>query len=890
MNRVLTSLLLPALLLYRRAPERYTFYSGNRCLLVLLVAINSVLWSPAVQAAPVNAPVRQDQSDDVHSVTLDNGLQVLLVERPTMPVAIVDIWVGVGSVNEDPTLNGIAHFFEHMIFKGSEARLGMVDQEVDGLGGQTNASTSFDWTHYYINVPSEHIDQAIDILTDSLVNGAFPADELELERAVVLREGDQRADDPSSFLATEFYQAFYGDSLYGLSILGTPESLGNITREAFLDFLGAYYVPNNMTVVVTGDIDSDATLALIEEKLGGMAAEDLPEFAPKLPTARTEPEIIEIERDVSLGYTIFGWPAPSIKEADDVVAMDVLLQVLSGGRGSRFYKNIVKDLGIVNSADAGYFTTNYPGVFTVSAEFPYANRALVEESLFTELQRILDGDLSEAELARAKTILISADQFGKETNAGLAQSLGFYSVVGDDYTFTLNYQDRIRAITVDDVLAVARKYIDLDAYLQMVLIPPGQAETANPAMEDLIVLDNGLRLILREDPGTDSVAVQTFVGTGTAVESAEQAGISQLTQRLLLRGTQSLSEEALFEAIENLGASLSQSQLTDMGNLALVATTETWPDALPLYLDTLLTPAFSPAEFQSVQEEMLRSLQARADDNFSIIYDNLQNTLYGNGGYGNPELGTVETIGNLTLDDVKEFYATYYVPNNMVISAAGNFNAALLRKKLETRLATLTPGADDLRPAQATLPLTETQHISSSKESNLTWFMLGFPAPAVADPDYPAMKVLNSVLGGGMSSRLFTILRDDQGLAYTTSSFYPSRAGESHLVTYVIALPENAEKAKEGMVAILQDIQENGVSDEELERAVNKEIGSFTLRRETAQRRAYDIGWYVMLGAGIELDATYPDQLRAVTSADVQRVAETYLTNYVISTVGPGVE
>ncbi len=859
-------------------------------LLIFPLLLNLALTTAPVQAKAVAAPLAQLTAEDVRAVTLDNGLQVLLVERPTMPVAIVDIWVGVGSVNEDPSLNGIAHFFEHMIFKGSEARLGMVDQEVDGLGGQTNAATSFDWTHYYINVPSEHIDQAIDILTDSLVNGAFPADELEREREVVLREGDQRDDSPSSFLARQFYQAFYGDSLYGLSILGTPESLGNITREAFLEFLATYYVPNNMTVLVVGDIDSDATLAMIEEKLGALEAQDLPDFEPTLPTARTEPEVIEIEREVSLGYMLYGWPAPSIQERDDVVAMDVLLQVLSGGRGSRFYQNIVKALGIVNRANAGYFTTNYPGVFTLSAEFPYENRALVEDALFTEVQRILDGDLSEAELARAKTILLASSQFGHETNAGLASSLGFYAVVGDDYTFAIDYETLVRTVTVEDVLAVARKYIDPAAYLQMVLIPQGQAETVAPTMEEMIVLENGLRLILREDTGTESVAVQAFVGTGTAVESTEQAGISQLTQRLLLRGTESMSEEELFEAIENLGASLSQSQLTDMGTLSLVATQETWQEALPLLLDSLLTPAFAPAEFQNVQEEMLRAIQGRADDNFTIMYDNLQQALYGVGSYGNPELGTVESISNLTLDDVKAFYANYYVPNNMVISAAGNFNAALLRKKLEARLGQLERGADDLRPTPTVQPLTENGAVASDKESNLTWFMLGFPAPSVADPDYPAMKVLNSVLGGGMSSRLFATLREEQGLAYSTSSFYPSRAGDSHLVTYIIALPENAAKAKEGMLAILDDIKANGVSDEELARAINKEIGSFILRRETAQRRAYDIGWYEMLGAGIELDATYPDKLRAVTSEDVQRVATTYLTNYVLSSVGPGVE
>ena len=231
------------------------------------------------QANDVHVPVAQEEEEknaEVQSTTLFNGLEVLLVPRPNVPIAIIDVWVRVGSVNEDPQFNGIAHFFEHMIFKGSEARLGQVDAEVDSLGGQTNAATSFDYTHYYISVPSEHIAQAIDILTDSLINGAFPQADLDSERAVVKREGDQRNDDPSSFLSREFYQQFYGDSLYGLSILGTNESLDNITREAFLDFLNTWYVPNNMTVVVTGDIDADATLALIEEKMGSMEEAELP--------------------------------------------------------------------------------------------------------------------------------------------------------------------------------------------------------------------------------------------------------------------------------------------------------------------------------------------------------------------------------------------------------------------------------------------------------------------------------------------------------------------------------------------------------------------------------------------------------------------------------------
>lgn len=849
---------------------------------ILIACLVSILLIGSVAIPGLAA----ENEPEIQAYTLDNGLQVLLAPRDGAPVAIVDVWVGVGSVQEPPELNGIAHFFEHMIFKGSEARLGMVDQEIDSLGGQTNAGTSLDWTHYYINAPSEQIEEAIDILADSLINGAFPEEALEQERQVVLREGDQRDDDPDSFLARQFYQTFYDQHPYGRPVLGTTESVGAITREAFLDFLAQYYVPNNMTVIVAGDIDPESVLAAVEEAFGGMQPQELPAESYPTELAPTEPVVVELSRDVEQGRMVIGWLGPSIAEPEDVYAMDVLLQALSGGRGSRFYQNIFKDLGIVTNVNAGYFTTRYPGLFAVSAQFPYENKDLVKSALFAELGRILEGDLSSSEVERAKTILLSTDAFNNETNPGLAQSMGFYSMVAGDYNFAFTYRNGVSAVTVEDIVAVANKYIDPDAYLQMVLKPESFVESEAVSTDGVRVLDNQLRLILQQDPG-NVIAFQTFVGTGTAVESPEQAGISALTQRLLLRGTTTRSEEVIFDEIENLGASLGQGQLPDMANLYLLATADTWQQALPIYLDVLLHPAFSQEEFDRVQQDILREIQASADDLFGVMYDGFQAALYGPGGYGNPALGTAESIAALTLEDVKAFHSAYYVPNNMVVSVVGNIDSDLLALRLDSQLGGMIPGELPATGGVTAQPLAEDSAVSSDKESNLTWMILGFPAPSVKDPDYPALKVLNSVLGGGFSSRLFNVLRVQQGLAYSTGAIFPSRAGDSHLATYIITQPENYAPARDEILAILADIQENGVTAEELERAINKEVGAYVLRRETAQRRAYDIGWYEMLGAGIALDADYPDLLRQVTTADVQRVAQEYLQTYVISTVGP---
>lgn len=843
--------------------------------LVLLLS-TLVAWSlPSSLAQPT-----------VHEFTLENGLTVLLVPRPGTGITAVDIWVNVGSLNETREISGISHFFEHMLFKGTQKRPGGIDREIEALGGRTNAATSYDFTHYYIILPSEHTELAIDIIADITQNSTFPEEEIAREKEVVLREQDQRSDDPGSFAFFTMRQDFYTVHPYKLPIIGFADSLEKLTRDDFLNWMRTYYVPNNMTLVVAGDIEIEKTLQIVREKFGAMERKAIPaQTYPKEP-ARTEKTVKELRRDVAQGYLIFAWPGPSVREAQDVYAMDVLITLLSDGRGSRFYKKLRKELGLVTTIDAGYFTQKEPGVFSVYAEFPYENRAAVEQTILSELQEILDGKLSPDEVARAKTVLLAREALQAETSAGISSTLGFYAVVAGDYRFALTYPEKIRAVTVQDVVTVARKYINLDAYYELVLIPESVPEQPTP--EELITLPNGLKLILREDPSAETVAIQAFVGTGARAEPAELAGIAELTSRLLLRGTTSRSEEEIFTEIENLGAQLSQDILADMAHVTLVAPTETLERAVPIYLDVLLNPAFAPDEVERAKTEFIREIRAQADENFSVIYNNFQSALYGAHPYG--RVPTPESVSRITRDEIVQFYKKYYVPNNMTIVAVGAFDRALLEALLRAKLQELPKGAEELplKPQPISLALTEHKRIEATKRSNLSWLIVGYPAPPVASPDYPAMKLLNAILGGGMSSRLFSELRDKRGLAYSTGSFYPSRAEQSHLVTYIIALPDNAETARQGIEEIIKDIQEHGVPQDELDRAKSYVIGNYRIDHETTERRAWYLGWYETLGVGYQMDAKYPELIQAVTSEEIQRVAREYLQYYVLSVLGPG--
>lgn len=861
----------------------------HRHLLRLVSSVFCVcLLVAGVQSAGSSAVLALELQEDDVVVTLDNGLNVFISPKPGSPVATVSVWIGVGSADESAELNGIAHFFEHMIFKGSE-RFPDVDKTLEGWGGSSNAATSFDFTYYYVTVPHEHAAAALDLMADILQNGLFPEEELIKERDVVLREGDQRNDNPDSYMSYQMWQRYYGDHPYGQPILGTRETVSGITHADFLEWLDTHYVPSNMRVVVTGGVDADSMQGQIQNLFGGLEAKDAPSFEPPPVRSLTDIEEVFLPREVEQERLTLIWPAPSgIRDFQETVDIDVLLYVLRGGRSSRLYRNVVRDLGVITSAGASYYTTQADGIFQVYAQYPFGQTEVARAALLQEMRSVLAGNITDEEVEIAKTVLIAQTEVGAESSLGKVRHLGFFANVTDDPLTGLDYVQSLRQVTRQDVLDIARKYIDLDSYMEFRMAPEVELQAAAVEADAMLTLDNGLRLILREDPSSNVVSFQTFVGTGSGVESAAQAGISTFTNALLLRGTENRSEEEMFMEIENLGATLSQGQLPDMAQVTLTATADTWPAALPIYLEALTRPAFAEEEFQRLKRDRLLDLEALRDDHFSTISDQLLQELYGASGYGNPELGTGASIEALTLEDVKSFYTQHYVPENMLMAVVGNINADLMAARLGTALGDMQPRVEEAAEGSRAIELSEPRTaVQDHDQLNLTWLIMGFPAPSISHEDYGAMKVLNSIAGSGASSRIFTTIRDEMGLAYAAGSYFPSRRGDSYLAAYAIVLPENQEMVVEEILNLLTDIAENGVSDEELALAIDREMGDFTLRNETAQQRAFYLGWYEMLGAGPSIDTDYPQRIRSVTSEDVQRVAETYLQTYVVSILEP---
>jgi len=429
--------------------------------LLLLLALLAPAVSPATAQSRTAAPLR---------VVLDNGLTVIVQESHATEIVTLQAWVKVGSRDETDETNGAAHFVEHMLFKGTQRRgVGQIDREVEGLGGILNASTSFDYTQYFIVAASRFFDKTMDIQSDALMRSTLDPQEFERERLVIIEELNRRDDTPSTRTFDALYTTAYAVHPYRRPIGGSRAVIQQMTRDQLFLFYTTHYAPGNVTVVVVGDVSAQAAVHKVRRAYGGWRrpAPARQQFAPEPPFGAVRRSVIE--GDVRVAYLNMGWLGPAARDRD-VYAMDVLLYVLGRGRGSRLARSIQEGQRLVQQISAGFPTALDPTLFSVFAVTEPDNVARVEEVILAEIRGVREQGVSDEDLRRAKTLLEGEEIVSTHTTRGFATTLGFYATVAD-LEFALTYRDRIRQVSREDVQRVALRFLDPQRYALVVLQP-----------------------------------------------------------------------------------------------------------------------------------------------------------------------------------------------------------------------------------------------------------------------------------------------------------------------------------------------------------------------------------------------------------------------------------
>ncbi len=918
----------------------------------------------ATPALPAFRKQKTTTGATVLHYTMANGHQVYIQENHNQPIVTIDTWVDTGSVNETEENNGVSHFLEHLLFKGTPSHpAGEFERIIESYGAHFNAATSDDYTHYYITIHKDAFEKALGLHSDMLLNASIPADELERERLVVQEEINRSLDNPQRQLFMDVTKNLYGDHTYALDTLGPKEVIATIPRKAILDYYHYWYQPQNFRTVVVGDVDPKEVQKLIAEKFKHTPFKKPKSLKVPTVTAPKTPDTYKLaviqNPNVSQSYSILSFMGPSIKNRKDMYALDLAFMALGDGKSSRLYKKLVETkTPLALSVSAGNMTQKHAGILYVSAAVKPKNLTAAKESIFKILRDAKENGITEKEIEKAKTQVVTDFVKLNETTSGVANSIGYAVSIGNlnDYA---NYVDELQKVSTQDVQKALSEYLKFHQLVLVELLPEkdvdlkaeqkdseqlikaegliddltqpaptsvsaadSEAETATTVAEakvEAITLDNGMRIILKELPTADTVAVRMFVNGGDSTESIP--GTASLLATMLSQGTESRSASQISEALESRGMSISASSTSDYMMISAHSLSKDTGELFNLLTDIVTRPALDKTELTNEKDRLKQGILANREKPTGIAFENLTLNMFPSHPYGHTGQKILDTLDQVNQQTLRNYYNRVLRPHNITVAVVGRFDGTTIQHYLNTMFkapvavtaptnatavaqaetpsenadtTTAEPSAEKTVDASAVeiirspkmktalqLPpapvLSESKTLITEKDQQAAvWVARGWLGPNIAAKDYPTLKVINALLGTGMSSRLFVGLREKQGLAYAVGSMYPSKRQQSPFIMYIGTDPKNKEAVLRGFDHEIKKLLTQPLTEQELEEAQNKVKGSFALAHETPLEQAFYLGFYEVLGKGYTYDVNYPDAIDTVTIEDVQRVAKTY--------------
>ncbi len=875
---------------------------------------------------------------EIHKRVLDNGLTLLILEKHDIPVVSSTIWYHVGSAHETKGQTGISHFLEHLLFKGTPSYgKGAIDSLTAANGGYNNAGTIFDYTMYYFNFSSDRWELALELEADRMRHCLFDPQEFEAERKVVLEEFKQQKDSPWGELAIEVERDMFPSHPYQHPVIGWQEDLERITREDVQEYYRNYYIPNNATVVVVGDVNADVVTDRVARHFAHIPADsDLPVLQATLQEQQEE-QRVTIYQDSHLKRLQIGYCGVTIAD-EDCYALDLLDQILSHGKTSRLYQRLVEKEQVVNFIDSYNHPRRLPGVFYLFAALrPGVESEVVEQVIDEELHRLQHEPISEQELQKARNVISADFMFEKETASGLAHALGEYEVLYR-YEYIYDYAERIEEVGAEDVRRVAQEYLKKerrtvgwafpknpeleqsgDANEETLLPPPAsdmvfhkpsvtslyaagherpktpQLKTPNVFSNESHrfkhhrwVLDNGLTILFLEQHSLPILSIDAFVEAGQRYEDDAEAGVAVLTGQLLDEGTHSRSGFEIANAIESVGGSLD----TQSQGASIQVLSKDTALAMELLSDILRFPKFDTEQLEKKRARILASIEGDDDNPSLIAYNLFREMVYGPHPYHRPHKGYKESVTTLSCDDVCRYYQIFFRPNNTILSIVGDADPEKILDYVQRTFGGWE--YQELPPLPAvSIPKPEgcvQRHIEREKEQVHVY--LGHLGVTRDNLDFYRLFAMDHILGAGagFTDRISKSLRDEQGLAYTVAAniSFSAEKEPGTFTAYIGTSPENVERAIEGFLREMRRIRDETVTTEELDLVKNYISGSYVFNFETSSQLARYLVNIERYQLGDDFIWNFPSIIQEITIEDIQQVARKYLDpdNYYIAGVG----
>lgn len=833
--------------------------------------------------------------------TLENGQTVVIKEVRSNPIVTMDTWIRTGSINEDDKNNGAAHFLEHLFFKGSKNHApGEFDKLLETKGGLTNAATSKDFTHYYITIPSKYFDEALELHADMLLNPLVPRKELEKERKVVLEEISKDENSPNHVVYDNLVSMLYSTHPYKRKVIGTKEIIGTIHRDEIMNFYNTWYTPSNMVTVIAGDIDAEKTLEKVKQNFTGSAAK-----APKTNYPKERPLTVQARKIAYLpaqsGYMLIGFRGVNLSD-NDSYALDVLAAILGEGRSSVFYQEIKDRLQLANSIGASNSGLKEDGIFYISADFSPEKLPKLEDKIFEEIEKIKKDGVTPEQVSLAKNIIERNTYYERESISNIAQEIGYVMVVSNDIKIYDDYVDNIKKVTPADVKRVANKYLGKNQSAVSIVLPVSSKEVQisniTPTVgEPKLVsenkftqkyeLSNGATLLLTPNTSNEIVAISIFANGGNFLQ--DKYGTSSLTASTMLKGTKKYSSLELAQILEDNGIKIAPGVRSDAFSVTVLTTKNQYAKTLELLDEIINNATFNEYEIEKVKNDKLNSIKKSRDIPLQVAIEEYKHLIFENSPYTNSTRLLEKNIPLITREDILKYYGRIFNPKNITVSINGDVDKDLTVKEFSKMFkSTDTEKFSFAGKKSAITPLASSKISTKiSPDTNTDWIFLGWQAAGSDNKkDYAVLQVIDSLLGTGMSSRLFKNLRDQEGLAYQLGSSYSANALKGAFLVFIGTNPETLDKAQTMLLTEIERLKKEFVGTKELKDAKEKLLGHFVISQETNLDKASTVGWFETAGLGYDFKNEYENLINSVTETDIIEVANKYFnSNYVLSVV-----
>lgn len=823
---------------------------------------------------------------------LPNGFTVLVEPDHSAPVTSVHLWVATGSIHEGAWLGaGLSHLLEHMLFKGTGKRgPNEIARAVQEAGGYVNAYTSFDRTVYWIDVPRDGTATAIELLADAALHSTLPAEELAKEQEVIRREFAMGFDDPNRMSTELMLSTAFCASPYRHPIIGHLDIFNRLTRDDLLAYYQSRYTPENMFLVVTGDVDPEEIFRLAADGFGrAPRCAQPPLFIPREPPQLGRREAHE-EFATELTRCSLVWHIPPVTDPD-TAPLDVLAAVLGGGRSTPLHLELRERLNLVHHISAYSYMAGEVGLFGIDFLCDPDKRAAAEAAALAIVERYQHAVATPGEVVKARKSILADHLNNLCTARGRASDIGGSWLLARNPDLGSQYLGQVGRVEADDLQRVARRYLGPGQVTVTSLNPRGSLRTSpGDALQDArraiekFTLPNGLRVLVCEDRKLPLVNLVAVFRGGLLAETAATNGITSLAARTLIKGTTRRGAEQLNDEIEAVGGQIR----ADSGNNSFGVSVEVMRPDLPLGLDiladVLIRADFPEAEVEREKEDQIAAIKAEDEQITSVARRAMRRAVFGDHPYGLRSNGTEPSVLALTRDQLLAFRDHCVTARNGVLAIFGDISPEEVRGLVGELFGDLPPGELLMTDPPAGTPLAEAVEVVVHEQKQQAVLMAGFRGTHALSPDRTALELID-IASSDMASRFFLRIREELGLAYFIGASQMMGFAPGIFTFYLGTDPAKVDLVRKNFDEEITALAADGLTDEELARAKKKLIGHEAIRNQSLEAFAHVVAVDELYGLGIDHHLHRAAEIESVTAAQIRDVAQKYFRDRPRATV-----